>query len=97
MKPVRFHPAALAEFAEAAHYYEDKQKGLGIRFIDAIETALLRIKNHTLIFRIIEGNLRKCHVIRFPYGVIFQEKEGCIEIIAIMHLRREPDYWKSRV
>src|SRR4051812_19147224 len=97
MKPIRFHPAALAEFAEAAHYYNNKQMGLGPRFIDAVESALLRIKNHPLVFRIIAGNLRKCHVIRFPYGVIFREKEDCIEIIAVMHLHRDPEYWKGRV
>ena len=31
------------------------------------------------------------------YGVIYQIREDKILIVAIMHLNRDPDSWKSRV
>ena len=30
------------------------------------------------------------------YGIIYRTKPAAIEILAIMHLRRAPGYWKSR-
>jgi plasmid stabilization system protein ParE len=38
-----FHPEALEEFNDAAHYYADCQEGLEIRFVAAVERAIRRI------------------------------------------------------
>jgi plasmid stabilization system protein ParE len=87
----------LEEFAEAAHYYENKQKGLGLRYIELVENAFVRIKSNPLLFRVIEMDVRKCRVPRFPYGVLFRERADRIEIVAVMHLHRDPKYWKGRI
>jgi hypothetical protein len=97
LKPIRFHPEALAEFAEAARFYERQQKGLGLRFIDAFEGALSRLKRNSNLFRTVEGDVRKCRLMRFPYGVLFRERANATEIVALMHLHREPNYWKRRI
>jgi hypothetical protein len=34
---------------------------------------------------------------RFPYGVIYRASKDRVDVIAIMHLKRRPGYWKSRV
>jgi hypothetical protein len=34
---------------------------------------------------------------RFPYHVIYLEKQNDIRILAIAHDRRKPGYWKSRL
>ncbi len=96
MKPYYFHPDALAEADHAATFYEGKQAGLGTRFLDGVEDALTRIQRHPRLFQAISGNIRKCRVLRFPYGIIFREQQDRIEIIAIMHLKRRPGYWKTR-
>ncbi len=97
MKPIRFHPQALAEFRAAAQYYDAQQKGLGLRLVDAVESAFGRIKGNPSLFRLVEEDVRKCRVVRFPYGVLFRERKIDIEIVAVMHLHRDPDYWKTRV
>jgi hypothetical protein len=33
---------------------------------------------------------------RFPYGIIYEPSEVEIVIIAVAHLHREPEYWRSR-
>jgi hypothetical protein len=34
---------------------------------------------------------------RFPFGVVYEIESENISVIAIMHLRRRPGYWKRRV
>lgn len=97
MKPFHFHPEALAEADEAAKFYEEQQKGLGKRFIEALTDTINRIKRNPELYRKIDDNMRKCSLLHFPYGIIYRDKNKFIEIIAVMHLRRKPGYWKTRV
>ena len=39
---------------------------------------------------------RRCLTNRFPFGIVYTLKDGTIVIVAVMHLNREPDYWKKR-
>jgi toxin ParE1/3/4 len=87
----------MAELRAAAHYYDTQNRGLGLRFIDAVENAFVRLKNNPSLFRVLEGDVRKCSVTRVPYGVLFRERAEEIEIVAVMHLRRDPDYWKDQI
>jgi hypothetical protein len=43
------------------------------------------------------GDVRRSLVKRFPYGVLYAKEEGFIYIVAVMHLHRDPEYWKDRV
>ena len=45
---------------------------------------------------VIEGDIRRSLVKRFPYGVLYSEENDEIYIIAVMHLHRFPGYWKHR-
>ncbi len=97
MSLIGFHPEALTEFVESAVYYGSQQPNLGYRFIAAVEEAVRRIAAHPQLYPVIEANIRRCRVLLFPYGIIYRVKADSIEIVAIMHLRREPGYWKHRV
>ena len=97
MKPYYFHPEALEEADQAAQFYEERQSGLGTRFLDVLEDALTRIQRNPRLYQKISGNIRKCRVLRFPYGIIFRDQDDSIEIIAVMHLKRKPGYWKARL
>ena len=96
MKLVRFAGPARTEFLAAAVYYDRKQPGLGRLFAIAVENAARRVQRKPDLYRLIESNIRKCRVARFPYAPIFRERTDVIEIIAVMHLRRRPGYWRQR-
>ncbi|MGD0900657.1 MAG: type II toxin-antitoxin system RelE/ParE family toxin [Thermoguttaceae bacterium] len=97
MKPVRFHPEAESEMIEAAAHYEAQQPDLGRRFLTSVQDALNRIQVNPLLYGVVDGDVRRCLTRTFPYGVLFQIKPDKYVIIAVMHLHRDPDYWKKRV
>jgi toxin ParE1/3/4 len=92
-----FHPEALEEFEDAAHYYADCQEGLDLRFVNAVERAIERILEAPERWRIFEEDVRRCLTQVFPYAILYTvEPEGYVLILAVMHCRREPGYWRQR-
>lgn len=96
MKTVRFHPEADTEMVEAAVWYEAQQEGLGKRFLMSVKDGLSRIELNPKLYPLVEGDVHRCLTKTFPFGILFQIKPDIIAIVAVMHLRREPDYWKTR-
>lgn len=68
----RWHGEAKVEADAAATFYNEKQPGLAQRFLDDLEDALHRIQRHPQAYRHVEGEIRKCRVAHFPYGVIYR-------------------------
>ncbi len=91
-----FHPEAKDEFNEAIEYYGDCEPGLGYDFSIEGRVAIQNIVSYPTAWPIVEEDVRRCPVNRFPYGIIYSIERGEIFILAVMHLRRHPDYWKNR-
>ena len=58
--------------------------------------ALNRIEVGPDAYPLIEADVRRCLTRTFPFGVLFRDKPDVIEVIAVMHLRREPGCWAKR-
>lgn len=92
-----FHPQADAEFDEAVQYYDERQHGLGLEFAEEVYSTISRISEYPDAWSPMSKNTRRCLVSRFPFGVIFQVKNGMLRIIAVANLHRRPNYWKDRI
>ena len=40
---------------------------------------------------------RRYVITRFPYGIVYQIRANEILVVAVMHLKRQPDYWIDRI
>ena len=96
MKDVTFHRLATGEMIESARYYERRREGLGFRFLHAVEDTCRRIEELPESGAVLGGEVRKRAVARFPYNVLYRIEDEHIFILAIMHHRRKPGYWKRR-
>ena len=92
-----FHPDAEAELSEAIQYYEDVEPGLGQDFAVEVYSAVQRAIAYPRAWKVLEGEVRRALVRRFPYGVLYSAEGDRILIVAVMHLHRDPGYWKGRV
>jgi len=92
-----FHPEAEKEFNKAIEYYEDIEPELGYDFSVEVYLAIQRSVTLPKAWAVLEGELRRSLVRRFPYGVLYSEEADELFIVAIMNLHRDPDYWKDRL
>jgi len=91
-----FHPEAVTELNEAIDYYEVCEPGLGYDFSVEVFAGIQNIVNYPSAWPVMGEDVRRCLINRFPYGILYSIERGDIFILAIMHLRRHPDYWKER-
>ena len=96
MKHFRIYPEALGEIDSAAAYYKEKAEGLEQKILDEFEDALTQIRRRPLMYRIVMNGVRKVRLRHFPYGVVYRLRDDIVEVIALVHVRKEPGYWKQR-
>ncbi len=96
---VDFLIPARMEFYEAVVFYNIQKHGLGEDFTEEVEDTIERIKENPEAWsRLPSSNrTRRCLTNRFPYGIIYQIRENTILIVAVMHQRRHPRSWQSRL
>ena len=92
-----FLPPARQELSEAVDYYDSLQPGLGDEFASEVENAIQRILHNPQAWPKLSQSVRRCRLRRFPYSLIFQVAGDRILVLAVMHLRRRPDYWGARI
>ncbi|TAL29995.1 MAG: type II toxin-antitoxin system RelE/ParE family toxin [Spirochaetes bacterium] len=91
---LRVRPEAAEEFAEAVRYYNKERSGLGFEFAAEVRNVFTRIKKYPDTWPMITGNIRRCMVTRFPYAVLYNRDGERLLVVAIMHLKRKPGYWR---
>lgn len=90
---VIFSSLAQIEVQEAYSWYEDKQRGLGERFVDIIEEAIRIISNTPESFPVKVNQFRQYPLLKFPYVVIyeFDPKEDVIYVLHIFNTYQDPN------
>ncbi|MCG3774999.1 MAG: hypothetical protein JW395_1827 [Nitrospira sp.] len=102
MKPVSLSPEAVVELIEAACWYETRQPGLAVKFLQEIDQAQQAIQSRPLSFprlanTAVDLEIRRALLPRFPYALVFLELQTEIRVLAIAHAKRHPDYWLNRL
>ena len=91
-----FVAAAKEELEDAIGYYDLQSPGLGFEFAQEIHEGLTRITEFPNSWQLIGQRVRRYRLRRFAYGIVYVSRAGQITVLAVMHLHREPGYWKAR-
>ena len=97
MKSHRFHPEADEEYAESAAHYANLSLELGGRFYDEVERAIADVCAAPSRFRRINGDVRRRLADGFPYAILYLDEPVSVWIVAVMPLKRDPNYWQHRL
>jgi len=91
-----FHPEAVAEARGAASWYRDRNPDAAKAFLTEFERALLRIAEAPKRWPAIESGRRRFVLRRFPFSIVYRVQSGRVEVLAVVHGRRRPGYWRDR-
>lgn len=83
--------------AEAMEYYDRASPGLGLAFLSEVERTMVRIMRDPEAWTKVSAHCRRCRTRRFPYGVFYSIEGDLVLISAVLHLRRDPASWRSRI
>ena len=96
LKEINFLPKVSVDLREAYIWYEGKEPGLGLEFMDEVQRMLQHIQEHPLMFAIVEDDIRRARIDRFPYGIFYVDEQNCIAVHSVLHLKRNPEDWTDR-
>lgn len=88
---------AERDIRSAANWYENQKHHLGQEFLDEILAVEGNLSQHPLIYPVMHKDIRRVATKRFPYAVYFATKKRTVIIIAVLHMRRDPNNWKNRI
>ena len=78
-------------------FYEQRRTGLGAAFIREFEKSVELIQQNPDSGRPMGEGYRRVLTNRFPYAVIYVERDADFFVIAVAHTSRRPGYWKDRL
>ena len=95
--PLIIRPEAEADLAEEFDWYEDRKDGLGHEFLVEVRAVFTQIAENPLRHSEIYRTARRGLVRRFPYKVFYLLEADKVEVIGVIHARRDPQFWQQRV
>ena len=94
---IEYHPRTAAELNKAIARYNDLRQGLGEELRLEVYAAIDRILANPRQFAVVERDVRRCFVHRFPYSILFRfVEENTVRVLAIRHHRRHPRFGLAR-
>ena len=96
-QPVCYRPEFFVDAAAVTRWYENRQDGLGVRFLDALDVGRNSINASPESFPIVANKIRVCSLKRFPYGIYFRALPQELLFLGVLHLHRDADAWKDRL
>lgn len=100
--PVRPTAEAEEEFRYYIQWYENETVGLGDRLWTEIQAAIEVISDRPGIGEAVRrlrarGTIRRVPLRHFPFLLVYRVDEDYLEIVALAHTSRKPNYWRKRV
>ena len=94
---VEFHAQTTNDLNSAVAYYNELHAGLGDSLRAEVYAAIENILLNPLQFTVVQHEIRRSFVHRFPYSILFRIiGTEAVRILAIRHHRRHPRFGLSR-
>ena len=90
-------PEAERDALDAASWYDGERLGLGSEFLTELRATFAQIEASAQQYPLAFHECRRAILRRFPFGVFFIADAGVATVLAIAHLHRHPDVWRTRV
>ena len=96
-KPVEYHEGAKADVESAVIWYKKRSRKAASDFVEELHRAAETIRKFPDRWPLGKNNARRFLLWRFPFTIIYSERESVIMIWAVAHGSRRPEYWTRRL
>jgi plasmid stabilization system protein ParE len=96
MPRLSLRAAAKADLDEAFIWYEERSTGLGYEFLRAARATLAQMERNPRQFAIVLDDIRRAHLLRFPYALLYVTDDAGTVVLACAHGRQHPRRWQAR-
>ena len=83
-------PEAAHDIEDARDWYDAQEPDLGAEFLEEVDATLTRVAELPGGYALVEDDIRRALVRRFPYGVFFIDDGDSIAVLAVFHLAMSP-------
>ena len=90
-------PGAQSDIEDGYGWYEERQSGLGQRFIEELDTSLVRLVDNPTSYQEVTPNIRRAVTHTFPYLVFFTFNAQAVYILAVVPAAQDPDIIESKL
>ena len=95
---IEYHPAVAEELEDVRDFYEQQSVGLGRAFVDEFEATTFRIASMPERWMIVERDLRRALMKRFPYVIYFRcLPQETLRVTLVKHEKRHPRFGMERI
>lgn len=94
---VELTEAADLELAEATEWYMERSWEISRAFLLEFIRVKGLVEEAPKRWREVEPGVRRIPFQRFPYALIYVEELDGVLVLAVMHQRRNPGYWRKRL
>lgn len=94
---VEYHPSTVTDLNRAIEFYNRQRPGLGAECRDAVYDAINQLQETPMRYRIVESDVRRCFVRRFPFSILYRViDDEVVRILVIRHHRQRSEFGQSR-
>jgi toxin ParE1/3/4 len=93
---ISFHPTARRELRKYQRWYLDRSESAAAGFEHEIDHAISRILEAPHRYPLTVRGRRRFVLVKYPFDVIYRVLDGEVEIMAVAHHSRRPEYWARR-
>ena len=90
-------PEAEADILDGYLWYENREEGLGSRFIEELESAFGRVVANPMSYQEAESGVRRSVTHVFPYLVFFSFDDDAVYVLTVIPASQDPDYINARL
>jgi toxin ParE1/3/4 len=88
---LEIRPLATLEIIEAYDWYESKREGLGIEFLDALESFFDSLQRNPFTYSYYDEPVRQGKMSRFPYVIVYEVFDKKLIVYSVFMARQNPD------
>jgi plasmid stabilization system protein ParE len=95
-KPLDLHPGAEEDYLNSLAWYRDRSFSTAVKFEDAFWQAVHAVEDAPERWPVYFSDFRRYTLHQFPFSLVYRVEPSRVFVLAVVHGRRRPGYWKDR-